>query len=135
MWCDRTARFGCGGGEMDQFREQAFYLMVWRTILAGLIAILLMVTQSIQLSGAFLIGANVALLFAVGLMLWAAWLNEAQIERSGPWRSLRPDQRPAGVAGRRWARNQLEEIGLRFAKAASGVAIALSGSALALANA
>jgi len=38
--------------------------------------------------------------------------------------------RPAGEAGRRWARNALEETLMRFAKAASVVAIVLSGVAL-----
>jgi len=41
-----------------------------------------------------------------------------------------PGERPAGKAGRRWALNSLEELALRFAKAASAVAIALAGTAL-----
>ncbi|MGA7387975.1 MAG: hypothetical protein WBW99_08605 [Pseudolabrys sp.] len=51
---------------MDSFRDNVFYLLLWRAILATLIAIVLMVTRTFALGGAFLIGAHVALLFLFG---------------------------------------------------------------------
>lgn len=55
---------------MHPFSEKAFYLLVFRAILAALIAVVLMATRSSELGAAFLIGANVALLFSVGLIAW-----------------------------------------------------------------
>ncbi len=89
-----------------------------------------MATRSFGLAAAFLIGANVALLFSVGLIAWKSQLDEEHIVRTEAWRALRPEQRPAGEAGRRWAESNLEELALRFAKASSAVAIALAGTAL-----
>lgn len=115
---------------MHPFSEKAFYLLVWRAILATLIAVVLMATRSFELSAAFLIGANIALLFSVGLIAWKSQLDEQQIVRTEAWRALGPKERPAGEGGRRWALNCLEELTLRFAKASSAVAIAMAGTAL-----
>ena len=115
---------------MHPFSEKAFYLLVFRAILAALIAVVLMATRSSELGAAFLIGANVSLLFSVGLIAWKSQLDEDHIVRTEAWRTLMPGERPAGKAGRRWALNSLEELALRFAKAASAVAIALAGTAL-----
>ena len=119
---------------MDPFGDKAFYLTVWHALLAGLVALVLMVLYSAEPAVAFLIGANVALLFALALMLRARQLTADRIERSEPWRALNPSERPAGAPGRRWAARTFEELLLRFAKGAAGAAIALAGSALALAN-
>ena len=115
---------------MHPFSEKAFYLLVWRAFLVALIAVVLMVTRSFELGVAFLIGANVALLFSVSLIAWKSYLDEEHIVRTGAWRALAPGERPAGKAGRRWALNSLEDLALRFAKASSVVAIALAGTAL-----
>ncbi|MGB7617542.1 MAG: hypothetical protein WBM06_11350 [Pseudolabrys sp.] len=115
---------------MHPFSEKAFYLLLWRAILVALIAAVLMVTRSFELAAAFLIGANVALLFSVSLIAWKSHLDEKQIVRTEAWRALAPEERPAGEVGRRWALNSLEELALRFAKASSAVAIALAGIAL-----
>lgn len=119
---------------MGRFLETAFYLLVWRAILAGLIAVVLMVTRSFEFVAALQIGANVALLFSLGLIAWSQGLTEQRVVRTLAWRRLRPDQRPAGEAGRRWARRELDELTLRFAKAGSVVAVALSASALVIAG-
>ena len=121
---------GLGAETVHPFSEKAFYLLVWRAILVALIAAVLMVTRSVELAAAFLIGANVALLFSVSLIAWKSRLDEKQIVRTEAWRALAPEQRPAGEVGRRWALNSLEELALRFAKASSAVAIALAGTAL-----
>jgi FtsH-binding integral membrane protein len=115
---------------MHPFRQNAFYLLVWSAIVATLITVVLMATRSAELAAAFLIGANVALLFSVGLIAWKSQLDEERIVRIEAWRLLRPEERPAGEAGRRWALNNLEELTLRFAKASSAIAIALAGTAL-----
>jgi hypothetical protein len=115
---------------MHPFIEKAFFLLLWRAILTTIVAIVLMATRSFGLAVAFLIGANVSLLFSVGLIAWKSQLDEERIARTEAWRALRPDERPSGQAGRRWALNNLEELTLRFAKASSAVAIALAGTAL-----
>ena len=119
---------------MGPFQENAFYLLAWRAFLVALIALAVIITHSFELAAAFLIGANVALLFALGLIVWSAWLSEERIVWTEAWRCLKPNQRPAGRAGRNWAHSYLREVTLRFAQTASALAIALSASALVLAS-
>jgi hypothetical protein len=64
---------------MGPFRENAFYLLAWRAFLVALIALALIVTRSFELAAAFLIGANVALLFSLGLIVWSERLTEQRI--------------------------------------------------------
>ena len=115
---------------MNPFARKSILSADGRAILAALIAVVLMVTRSFELAAAFLIGANVALLFSVGLIAWKSQLDEEHIVRTEAWRALGPGERPAGEGGRRWALNSLEELTLRFAKASSAVAIVLAGTAL-----
>ena len=119
---------------MEPFEEKAFYLLVWRAFLAALVTLVLIVTQGYQAPGAFIIAANVALIFALGLIVWARQLNDERIVSTQAWRILEPSQRPAGIGGRRCARLYLTEVALRFAKASSAVAAGLSASALILAS-
>src|SRR5262245_6260975 len=100
---------------MAPFRENAFYLLAWRAFLIALIALVLMVT-SFELATALLIGANAALLFSLALILWSNQLSEERIVWTEAWRMLRPNQRPAGRAGRNVAYRCLSEVALRFAK-------------------
>jgi hypothetical protein len=126
----------CAGGDgMRPFRENAFYLLAWRAFLVALITLVLMITRSFELAAAFLIGANVALLFSLSLMVWSEWLSEERIVWTEAWRMLKPSQQPAGRAGRRWAHSCLSDVALRFAQVASVLAITLSASALMIANA
>src|SRR4051794_24508297 len=83
---------------MGPFRENAFYLLAWRAFLVALIALALIVTRSFELAAAFLIGANVALLFSLGLIVWSERLTEQRIVSTEAWRMLKPSQRPAGRA-------------------------------------
>ena len=64
---------------MGPFRENAFYLLAWRAFLVALIALALIVTRSFELAATFLIGANVALLFSLGLIVWSERLTEQRI--------------------------------------------------------
>jgi hypothetical protein len=117
---------------MGPFRENACYLLAWRAYLVALTTLALMVTRSFELAPAFLIGANVALLFSLGLIVWSQWLSEERVVWTEAWRCLKPNQRPAGRAGRSRAHSSLRELTLRFAQAASALAIVLSASALVL---
>jgi hypothetical protein len=74
----------------------------------------------------------VALLFSIGLILRVSLLTEERLLRSEQWRALHAEERPAGDHGRRWARAALENVLLRFAKSAAGIAAILYGSALVL---
>ena len=83
----------CAGGDgMRPFRENAFYLLAWRAFLVALITLVLMITRSFELAAAFLIGANVALLFSLSLMVWSEWLSEERIVWTEAWRMLKPSQ-------------------------------------------
>jgi hypothetical protein len=115
---------------MIRFRENAFYLLAWRAFLAALVGLVLMATRSAEATVAFLIGANVALLFSFGLIVWSEQLTDERVVWTAAWRMLKPSQRPAGRGGRRWAHRCLSDMALRFAEGASGLAIALSASAL-----
>ena len=94
---------------MDKFRRSVFYEGVWRATLATLAGVILMVCYSNSATGALLIGANVALIFAFAMMLYAARLTDGRRVR---------------------ARNHLATPPLRFAKGGAAVAIVLSASAL-----
>ena len=119
---------------MEPFQEKAFYLLVWRAFLATLIALILIVAGTYRVAVAFFIGANVALLFSLSLILWSGRLTDDRIETTEAWRLLEPAERPAGIGGRRLARLYLNDVALRFAKAASAIAAGLSASALVLAG-
>jgi hypothetical protein len=112
---------------MNEFNEKAFYLLVWRAVLAALVGAVLIVTRTAELEAALLVGANVALLFSVGLIVWTSQLDEEQIVRTEAWRTLVPEERPAGKTGRFCALNCLE-----FAKASAAVAAVLAGAVLAI---
>ena len=117
---------------MDPFRRNVFYLLLWRTFLIALIALVLAVTRQLEFGGALLTGANVALLFSLGLIVWSERLSSDRIVWTEAWQMLRPDQRPAGSAGRTGAYDCLRDLALQFAKGASAVAAALSASAFLL---
>jgi hypothetical protein len=87
---------------MDPFCERAIGLLVWRAFLTALVTVLLTIACRLQLPDAFLAGADVALLFSLGLILWSQRLTDERIA---------------------WTQTLL------FAKRAAAVAAALSASA------
>jgi hypothetical protein len=115
---------------MDPFRQLALFTVARDAAFVALAAATLMLAFSFYPALAFCIGASVALLFSLGLLLRVERLTEERIVRTEPWYALEPPERPYGAAGRRWARNSLEELLLRFAKASSGVACVLFGTSL-----
>lgn len=110
----------------------AFFTLARDASFVTLAAALLMVGFSFEPSLAFRIGATVALLFALFLLARNFFMSEERFLRSEAWRSLRPDERPIGDHGRRLARAAFQELMLRFAKNAAGIAMALYCSALVL---
>ena len=119
---------------MDRFSDKVFGLLVWRAFLTTLIAILLTIARDLPLRVASLAGANVALLFSLGLIEWSQSLTDDRVVSTQAWRMLNPGQRPAGIGGRRWACRYLRDQALPFAEAASAVAAALSAAALVFAT-
>lgn len=119
---------------MAPFRDNVFYLLLWRAILATLIGVVLMATSEVALGPALLVGAHVALLFALGLMIWSSRLNDDRVVRVRAWQMLASDERPAGPGGRHWACTYLKEIELRFAEVGAIAAIVLGASALVVAG-
>jgi len=102
--------------------------------MTALITVLALTVGRFQFEVAFLVGANVALLFSLGLIVWSRQLTDERIVRTEAWQMLEPSQRPAGIGGRRLACRDLSDVALRFAKAASAVAAALSASAIVFAT-
>src|SRR5262245_66337959 len=125
-------RYGSGERAMTKFNEKAFYLLVWRAVLVTLVGLVLIVTRTVELTTALLVGANIALLFSVALIVWTSQLDEEQVVRTEAWRLLAPGERPAGLPGSQCALNNLAEMAFQFAKASSALAIALTGTVLAI---
>jgi hypothetical protein len=117
---------------MGAFRRFAFAAAARDAGFVALAAATLMLAFSFAPALSLSIGANIALVFAVCMMLRAACLSDEGIERTEAWRILQPQERPAGDAGRRLARDELQDVLLRFAKAAAGAAIVLYGASLAI---
>ncbi len=116
---------------MDNFRETAFGLTLWYAVLASLVGVLLIVLNDLQPPVAFLAGANIALLFALALILKTRGLSEDNISRGAFWRTVAQRDRPRGAGGLRMARATLERILLSFARGAAVVAIVFCALALA----
>jgi hypothetical protein len=116
---------------MDNFRETAVSLTAWYAFLAILGGLLLIVLNDLEAPAACLAGANIALLFALGLIVKSRRLSEHSIMREEFWRALPPRERPRGEPGRRMARSALEQTWLKFAKGAAALAIVLCGLAYA----
>jgi hypothetical protein len=116
---------------MDNFRETAIGLTAWYAFLAILCGLLLIVLNDLEAPEACLAGANIALLFALGLIVKSRRLSEHSIARGEFWRALPPRERPRGEPGRRMARSALEQTWLTFARGAAALAIVLCGLAYA----
>lgn len=114
--CERYARF-------TLLRDAGFFAVA---------AVTLMVGFSFEPALALVIGASVALFFAVIQLVRAFCLTEERFRRCEVWRALEPEERPAGAHGIRFALTSLQDEMLRFAKSAAGAAGALYGSGLTL---
>ena len=121
---------GVDGKAMTQFRRFAFFTLARDASTVAFTACMLMVAFSYAPAVAFNVGASVALVFSVALALRAMLMTEHRLLRSEVWRVLEPHERPRGEAGQQWARDNLQELLLRFSKAAAAAAIALYSSAL-----
>jgi hypothetical protein len=115
---------------MEAFHRFACATIARDATFVALAAGTLMVGFSFAPALALGIGANIALVFAIALVLRAACLSDDRIHRTEAWRILRPQERPVGDAGRRSARDDLQGVLLRFAQAAAGMAILLYGVSL-----
>ena len=110
---------------MDNYRETAISLTFWYAFLAALSGLLLIVLNDLDPPAAFLAAADIALLFALGLILKSRRLSEHSLMRGTFWRTLPARERPRGERGRRMARSTLEQTWLHFAKGAAALAIIL----------
>jgi hypothetical protein len=115
---------------MDAFHRFAVFTLLRDACFVALAAGTLMVGFSFAPALALAIGADIALLFAVALLLRVACLTAEGVVATEAWRILRPEERPVGSDGRRLARDALRAVLLRFAKAAAAVAIVLYSSSL-----
>ena len=109
---------------MDDFRETEIGLTLWYAFLALLCGLLLIALNHLDAHAACLAGADIALLFALGLIMKSRALNEQSIVRGHFWRALPSNKRPRSEGGRRMAYSILERIWLNSAKAAAALAIA-----------
>ena len=110
----------------------AYFTLTRDSLVVALAAAVLMVAFSFEPPLAFKIGASVALLFSVVLLARSFFLTEQRFRRSEAWRSLTPEERPAGDHGPLLARDQFQVLLLRFARGGAAVAVFLYASALVL---
>jgi len=115
---------------MDTFSRFAFFTVVRDASVSTLAAGILMIAYSFDLSLALVIGASVAMFFAVVMLVRALLLTEDRIVATEPWLVLQPEERPIDAAGRAHAYEQLETILLTGAKGAAGIASLLFGLGL-----
>jgi hypothetical protein len=115
---------------MIPFTRFAFFTVARDASFVSLTAGMLMLAFSFQPPMAFEVGATVALVFSIALVVRAHCLTEERIERCEVWKALKHEHRPEGEGGRRLARAEMTDVLLRFAKSAAGVAGILYGSAL-----
>lgn len=110
---------------MDNIRETALGLTIWYAFLAILCSLLLIILNDLDPPVALLAGANIALLFAFGLIMKARGLSEHSIMRGHFWHTLPAHDRPRGERGRRMVSSALQQTWLQFARGAAAVAIVL----------
>jgi hypothetical protein len=115
---------------MDTFRSTAFGLSIWYAFLATLAAALLVSLNDVDASTAFLVGATIALIFALVLIAKVRNLSDGAVIQA-LWRSLPARARPRGEAGQRMAQSTLAETWLRFARGGAIIAIVCCGLAYA----
>jgi hypothetical protein len=115
---------------MDTFRRLASFTIARDSAFMALLGSTLMVAFSFAPLLAIKIGATLALMHAVILMLRAARLTDETIARTEPWMALAVNERPAGDHARRMACRHLEETMLHFAKNSAALSIGLSALAL-----
>ena len=115
---------------MNPFARLALFTVARDAGYVALAAMLLMLAFSFRPELALEIGATIALIFSIGLLVRVSLLTEKRLERCEVWRALPEQDRPPGEDGRRWARGHFETLLLRFAKGASGFAGVLYVGAL-----
>lgn len=115
---------------MDRFRDTAFGLSIWYAFLATLAAVLLVSLNDVDASTAFLVGANVAVIFALVLIAKVRSLSDGAVVQA-LWRGLPAHARPRGEAGQRMAQTTMADTWLRFARGAAVIAIVFCGLAYA----
>ncbi len=117
---------------MNPFTRFAYVTVARDASFVSLASGILMLSFSFWPSVAIEVGAIVALMFSVGLLIRVGFLTEERFARSEAWRALRDEEKPEGEEAQHWARAELQEVLLRFAKSAAGVACVLFASALVL---
>jgi hypothetical protein len=117
---------------MIPFARFAYFTVARDASFVTLAAALLMLAFSFEPVWSFEIGASIALIFSLGLLIRVCFLTERRFLRCEAWRALHDEERPRGERGRRWAHAELETLLLHFAKSAAGVAGILYASALVL---
>jgi hypothetical protein len=115
---------------MDPFRRFAAFTLARDASCVAFTAAMLMLAFSFAPAVAFGIGANLALIFSIVLGLRALFLTDQRLLQTEVWRVLEPGERPQGEAEQQRARDELQELLLRFAKSAAALAIGLYSSSL-----
>jgi hypothetical protein len=121
-----------GDRAMNPFQRVATFIVARDMSFFAIGGGTLMVAYSFHLPLALAIGASVALLLSVVLLLRAGRLTDERLVRSEAWRSLEPEDRPQDAGALRQAREGYEDLLFRVAKATAGHAAALFVAALAV---
>jgi hypothetical protein len=114
----------------DSFSRFAYFTVARDASFTALAGGMLMIAYSFDPPLALTIGASVALLFCIVLLVRTFLLTDDRVVETEPWKVLRPEERPIGDEGRHRATERLNAIMLTFAKNASAIACVLFSGAL-----
>jgi hypothetical protein len=118
---------------MDTFARFAFFTIAHDAGVSAFAGGILMLAYSFNPPLALVLGASVAMFFAVVMLIRALFLTEDRIVSTEPWQVMEPEQRPVGDAGRAGACDRLETMLLAAAKNAAGIASVMFGLGLLIA--
>ncbi len=116
---------------MDRFARYARSTISRDAGFVALAAATLMAGFSFDPPPALQIGAQIALMFCLFLLCRVCVLTRERLVRSEIWRGLEPGERPCGDHALARAHERLQQLLLRFAKGAAGVACVLLAGSLA----
>ncbi len=115
---------------MDTFSRFALFTVARDASFAALAAGIIMVAYSFDPPVALVLGASIALFFAIVMLLRGLFLTEDRVVSCEPWTVMQPEERPVGDDGRAFACERLGTIMLSAARHASGVAAGMFGLGL-----
>jgi hypothetical protein len=115
---------------MDQFAKCAVLSVTGDAVFVSIAAVILVYVFGYDPAFALKLAGFIALLFCLSMIFRLAALQKRGVRETDVWRTLQRHELPYGTNALRDAQDRMEEILLRFAKAASAISAALFAFAL-----